>query len=152
MDAQHDLKVEAFLFVTTLGADRTTLDAFEESVEALPNVLQPRRSVIRGRRGLRVVARQRVSVLSGLRDGLVATCVEPCAGCPTDERDSDEYQAESGVDHATAGEGSAHLAGGERAPDPKQRAEPENCDLTADVAQHGPSLRVAQANLLASEG
>lgn len=38
-----DLKFEALVFVTMLGADRATLDAFEEGIAAIPNVLQAQR-------------------------------------------------------------------------------------------------------------
>jgi len=37
------LKFEAFVFVTMLGADCATLDAFEEAVAAIPNVPQAQR-------------------------------------------------------------------------------------------------------------
>ena len=38
-----DLKFEALVFVTMRGADRETLDAFEEAVAAVPNILQAQR-------------------------------------------------------------------------------------------------------------
>ena len=50
---------------------------------------------------------------------LAAILVEPCVGCPTDERNGDENQSDRWKDHATAGEGSAHLARGERDTKPK---------------------------------
>jgi DNA-binding Lrp family transcriptional regulator len=67
-----DLKFEALVFVTMLAADRATLDAFEEAVAAIPNVLQAQRLFGDPDYLLRVIARD-LPVFERLYDDRLAT-------------------------------------------------------------------------------
>lgn len=66
------LKFEALVFVTMLGADRATLDAFEEGVAAVPNVLQAQRLFGNPDYLLRVIA-QDLPAFERLYDDRLAT-------------------------------------------------------------------------------
>ena len=66
------LRFEALVFVTMLGADRETLDAFEEGVAAVPNVLQAQRLFGNPDYLLRVIA-QDLPAFERLYDDRLAT-------------------------------------------------------------------------------